>query len=169
MSDIFDQISNFMRGIFHDDDVFADTAMDEDLQSAWEELDAFLNTGSSAADGTSGSSRGGSSASGHSGRQHSTSGSGRTGNHGHGAQQQDLHSGMLELRKAYQDLEVPFLAEPSEVRRSYKRLVRAYHPDRWASSQEQMQTATRITSRITQAYKQIQEFEKRRGHSTEQE
>ncbi|MFW5800832.1 MAG: hypothetical protein ACOCVC_02265 [Spirochaeta sp.] len=135
MSDIFDRISDFMRSMFGDDDVFADSARnDPDLQDAWEELETFMKTGSTAASGSTGYSGSRTRSS------HST----------HGADK-ELHSHMVELRKDYQTLEVPFLADFDLVRNSYKRMLRSYHPDRWGHDTDRMQIATEVTSRITSA------------------
>jgi DnaJ-domain-containing protein 1 len=65
-----------------------------------------------------------------------------------------------ELRLAYAALEVPYGADFATVRKSYRTLMRKYHPDRHTSSPEKQRAATELAQKLTAAYELIQ---KRRG------
>ncbi len=65
-----------------------------------------------------------------------------------------------ELRRAYAALEVPFGSDFATVRKSYRILMRKYHPDRHARSPEKQKAATELAQKLTLAYKLI---EKRAG------
>lgn len=67
------------------------------------------------------------------------------------------------LRQDYANLEVPFGAPFDEVRRSYRRLLAAYHPDRNAGDPEKLRLATEITKKINISYRRIEELEEKRG------
>lgn len=62
-----------------------------------------------------------------------------------------------ELRRAYAALEVPFGADFPTVRRSYRALMRKYHPDRHGGSPEKLKTATELAQKLTLAYKLIEQ------------
>ena len=65
-----------------------------------------------------------------------------------------------ELRRAYAALEVPFGADFATVRKSYRALMRKYHPDRHAGSPDKQKTATELAQKLSAAYQLI---EKRAG------
>jgi hypothetical protein len=67
------------------------------------------------------------------------------------------------LRPDYANLEVPFGADIETVRRSYKRLVLHYHPDRHAGSSEKLRVATEITKKVNQSFERIRSFQERAG------
>jgi curved DNA-binding protein CbpA len=56
------------------------------------------------------------------------------------------------LRRAYAALEVPFDADFQTVRRSYRALMRKYHPDRHQGSPEKQKSATELAQKLTAAY-----------------
>ena len=62
-----------------------------------------------------------------------------------------------DLRRAYAALEVPFGAEFATVRKSYRTLMRKYHPDRHVGSPDKLKAATEVAQQLTQAYKLIEE------------
>lgn len=66
-----------------------------------------------------------------------------------------------ELRRAYAALEVPFGADFATVRKSYRALMRKYHPDRHAGNPEKQRSATELAQQLTLAYKLIEK--NRRG------
>jgi DnaJ-domain-containing protein 1 len=66
-----------------------------------------------------------------------------------------------ELRRAYAALEVPFGADFATVRRSYRALMRKYHPDHHAATPEKQKTATELAQKLTQAYKLIEQRARR--------
>ncbi|MFW5741857.1 MAG: J domain-containing protein [Spirochaetota bacterium] len=67
--------------------------------------------------------------------------------------------GMPEsLRRDFRNLEVPAGAPLPDVRRAYKRLMAAYHPDRHSSDPERLRTATEITKKLNQSFQRIRAF-----------
>jgi DnaJ-domain-containing protein 1 len=62
-----------------------------------------------------------------------------------------------ELRRAYAALEVPFGADFATVRKSYRALMRKYHPDRHTGSPEKQKTATELAQKLTQAYELLEQ------------
>lgn len=59
------------------------------------------------------------------------------------------------LRIDYRNLEVPFGAPLTEVRRSYKRLLTEFHPDKHSSDPNRFRTATEVTKRLNRSYERI--------------
>lgn len=68
------------------------------------------------------------------------------------------HQEMESLRQDYANLEVSFGAPFEEVKRSYKKLLRRYHPDRHSSDPEKLKLATEITTKINESYNRIKIF-----------
>jgi DnaJ-domain-containing protein 1 len=60
------------------------------------------------------------------------------------------------IRKAYAALEVPAGSDLEAVKRSYRRLMRKYHPDLNAGSSEKQRAATDLSQRLTEAYKTLE-------------
>ena len=69
------------------------------------------------------------------------------------------------LRADYANLEVPFGADIETVRRSYKRLVLSYHPDRHADHPEKVRVATEITKKVNESFERIRSWQERTGAS----
>jgi DnaJ-domain-containing protein 1 len=65
------------------------------------------------------------------------------------------------IRKAYAALEVPAGSDFETVRRSYRRLMRKYHPDLHGGAPEKQRAATDLTQRLTQAYKALEKHLRR--------
>lgn len=63
----------------------------------------------------------------------------------------------LERLRWYRTLEVGPEASMEEVRSSYRRLLRKYHPDRFASDPEKLRAATEVARKITAAYNGIKQ------------
>jgi len=59
------------------------------------------------------------------------------------------------LRKDFRNLEVPFGAPLPEVRKSYKSLMTAFHPDRHSADPEKFRTATEVTKKLNQSFQRI--------------
>lgn len=59
------------------------------------------------------------------------------------------------LEREYRVLELPTGASMDEVRDSYKRLLRKYHPDRFVGSPEKQRAATEVTQAVIAAYRAI--------------
>jgi DnaJ-domain-containing protein 1 len=60
------------------------------------------------------------------------------------------------IRKAYAALEVPAGSDFETVRRSYRRLMRKYHPDLHGGSPDKQKAATDLAQRLTEAYKTLE-------------
>ena len=58
----------------------------------------------------------------------------------------------------YRTLELEPGATHEEVRRSYRRLLKQYHPDRFAKDPEKYKVATEVTRNITAAYDGLSEL-----------
>jgi DnaJ-domain-containing protein 1 len=60
------------------------------------------------------------------------------------------------IRRAYAALELPAGSDFEAVKRSYRRLMRKYHPDLNAGSPEKQKAATDLSQRLTEAYKTLE-------------
>ena len=60
------------------------------------------------------------------------------------------------LRELYAQLEVPYGAGFDEVKKSFRRLMRKYHPDLHAGNPVKHRTATQLTMLLTQAYNELE-------------
>ena len=60
----------------------------------------------------------------------------------------------------YRTLEVPVGADFSEVRKSYRRLLAKYHPDKYANDPEKYSAATEVTRKINAAYNGLKAMNK---------
>ena len=56
------------------------------------------------------------------------------------------------MAKHYKTLDLPYGAEFAEVKSAYRKLMRKYHPDRYASDPEKYKAATEVAQKITEAY-----------------
>jgi DnaJ-domain-containing protein 1 len=56
------------------------------------------------------------------------------------------------VRKAYAALEVPYGADFDAVKKSYRTLMRKYHPDRHTGSPDKQKAAHELTTKLTAAY-----------------
>jgi DnaJ-domain-containing protein 1 len=72
-----------------------------------------------------------------------------------GAQGRGPMPSQRELEGWYRTLEVPIDSEFEIVRKSYRRLVAKYHPDRFADEPAKLEAATEVTRKITIAYNGI--------------
>jgi DnaJ-domain-containing protein 1 len=61
-----------------------------------------------------------------------------------------------EIRRAYAALEVPYGSDFATVRKSYRALMRKYHPDRHAGSPEKQKFATELAQKLSAAYQLIE-------------
>lgn len=61
------------------------------------------------------------------------------------------------LRRDFRNLEVPPGTPLSEVKKAYKRLLVAFHPDRHATPEKQ-QTATLVTQKLNESYGRIRDY-----------
>ncbi len=138
MDPIFDRLGSLLRSFFQDDGphYHRNSNVDEDFQTAWDELNDFL----SGSDGTSKS--------------------------GHSSPKSDAHSGSAgtgssrvvpqELRDDYKLLQVRFGAPFDEVHKAYKKLLLKNHPD---YHQNEPQRATHMTQKLNYSFQRIKNFE----------
>lgn len=145
MDQIFDRLTNLFRTLFAEDPFDSDSYentrnryYDPDLQEAWEELDEFLNEGKTD--------------------------TGRTYRHKK-TYSQKVDPELETLKKDYANLEVGFKAPFTEAKKAYKRLLRKYHPDRFANNPRKLKIATEITKKINESFNRIREYEKKSGNS----
>lgn len=97
-------------------------------------------------------SAGQASGSGHAGSRGQTAGGG----HARKPSSTSSTSSDDELRLAYAALEVPFGADFATVRKSYRQLMRKYHPDRHTASPDKQKAATELAQKLSQAYELIE-------------
>ena len=57
-----------------------------------------------------------------------------------------------DRRRWYRTLELEPGADLQQVRRAYRRLMKLYHPDRFANDPEKLEVATAVTRKVTEAY-----------------
>ena len=62
-----------------------------------------------------------------------------------------------EVRRAYAALEVPLGSSFETVRKSYRTLMRKYHPDHHSGSPEKQKIATELTQKLTDAYRLLEQ------------
>jgi DnaJ-domain-containing protein 1 len=131
-----DRLAGFLRSLFGDDGegnargsspAGAGGFRDPDLTDAWEELDDYMRTGTTR-----------------------TVGSGRQGTSSRERRPPDPG-----LRQDYANLEVAFGADIETVRRSYKRLMMKYHPDKHSGDPEKQRIALEITKKINESFERI--------------
>ena len=61
-----------------------------------------------------------------------------------------------KVQKAYAALEVPAGSDFETVRRSYRALMRKYHPDHHTGSPEKQRAANEVAQRLTESYKLLE-------------
>ena len=61
------------------------------------------------------------------------------------------------LRELYAQLEVPYGAPFDDVKKSFRRLMRKYHPDLHIGNPQKHKTATQLTMSLTQAYNELEQ------------
>ena len=138
MSDLFEHLGRTIRSIFEDDK----HSWDPDMKDAWQELNSFLDEESAFDEELGGDSER---------RRRNNPGSDYTG--GATAQQSSP-----SLTKDFRNLELPVTATIEEVKKSYKRLLALYHPDRHTADPEKQRLATEITSRLNLSYDRICQY-----------
>ena len=68
-----------------------------------------------------------------------------------------------DLKQDYKNLEVPYKSDFEDVKKSYKTLLRKYHPDHFAQDREKCKNATEITKKINESFHRIKEFHEHEG------
>lgn len=145
MDPIFERLETLLKSMFQDlgrGSYRSTTSGDPDMKEAWEELDDFLK-GEKGREKTEGSG---------SGNQQRDRSENYYGNRYQNAGPDE------ELRKDFQSLEVPFGSSLETVKKSYKVLLRKYHPDLHASNPEKLKHATEVTQKLNLAYQRIETY-----------
>jgi DnaJ-domain-containing protein 1 len=71
-------------------------------------------------------------------------------------------AGDAAIRKAYAALEVQPGSDFETIRKSYRRLMRKYHPDLHRGSPEAQRAATDLAQRLTESYKLLEKHSRKR-------
>lgn len=143
MDKFFDALGDILKSLLSGDSSGSSRGAgsrysDPDMQAAWDELEEFLNEDEDTAARTAGET------------------------------EDRFRDPVVErrretLRRDYDILEVPYGAPLESVKKSYKRLLRRYHPDRNADDPEKLKAATEITKKINVSYRRIEDFEDSRS------
>ncbi len=59
---------------------------------------------------------------------------------------------VADRKRWYRTLELEPGADATEVRKAYRRLLKKFHPDRFANDPEKLKVATEVTRKLTEAY-----------------
>ena len=131
--DIFDRLGNLIRTILDDEETGESASVrfsDPDERAAWEELEEYMES--------------------------DTSAGARTGRPTFDAGERSEMP--ASLRKDFRNLEVPVGAPIDDVRKAYKRLMTAFHPDRHSADPERLRTATEVTKKLNQSFQRIRTY-----------
>ncbi len=135
MDRFFDKLGDLLRSIIQEEPEDNINQKDPDFKAAWEEIDEFLKTG-------------------------------------HNRQPSSANSRPVKdipvpegYKQDFINLEVLPAASLEEVRRSYKKLLRKYHPDRHADNPQKQQMATRITQKLNVSYQRIVRLKNNQFHN----
>jgi len=161
MDKFFDKLGDILQSLMGSDSGRGRSynLRDPDMREAIEELDAYLESGAPGS-GEPGLGEPGLGAS-----QRRTAGSGGS---DAGSSRDRRYPGAEHadpsLRRDYAILEVAFAAPLADVRKSYKRLLHKYHPDRFSGDAEKQTLANEVTQRLNEAFDRIERAHKaRRG------
>jgi DnaJ-domain-containing protein 1 len=143
MDKFFDRLGDLLRSLLEGDSSTAGyyDLKDPDMQAATEELDEYLKNGGIPDEPETGFYRQ------------------RKDSQEHQSRAPEVDAG---LRGDYATLEVSFAAPLREVRKSYKRLLHKYHPDRFSLEAEKQALATEVTQRLNAAFARIEAQYKKR-------
>jgi DnaJ-domain-containing protein 1 len=84
----------------------------------------------------------------------SSSARGSAGRRSHGSPFQRENDKLAEY---YKVLDLPYGADFAQVKTSYRKLMRKYHPDRHVGNPKKLKAATELSMRVTQAYTALEE------------
>jgi hypothetical protein len=117
----------------------AQAAQDEFFRRAREQARQQANRSAGASGASSGASSG--------------AGAGRAGaGHGSPFRRQDE-----KIAEYYKVLDLPYGADFAQVKSTYRKLMRKYHPDRHVGNPKKLKAATELSMRVTQAYNALEE------------
>jgi DnaJ-domain-containing protein 1 len=144
---IFERLEDLVKSYLNGGDDFRFPGergfTDPDLNSAYEELDEFLNAKSGTGNFSAGKKR--DAKRGPDGSRTAGDKTGRT-------------PVPEELRGDFAELGVPFGALADECKAAYKQLLKKHHPDRHAGHQGNMQKATEKSARVNAAFDRIERW-----------
>lgn len=133
----------------------AEAAQEEFFRRAREQERQQASQGSSQASGqTSGSQTGQRSTRSAGSAGASSSSRGSTGSRSQGSPFQRQNDKLAEY---YKVLDLPYGADFAQVKASYRKLMRKYHPDRHTGNPKKLKAATELSMRVTQAYTALEE------------
>jgi DnaJ-domain-containing protein 1 len=69
------------------------------------------------------------------------------------------------LRQYYANLEVPYDSDLEVVKKSYRNLMRRYHPDRHSADPEREKLSTALSQELTRAYDAVVAHLRRQGRA----
>lgn len=69
-------------------------------------------------------------------------------------------AGQKTIREYYANLEVPYGADMPTVKKAYRRLMKKYHPDRYANDPKMEALATELSQELSQAYKAVKAYQR---------
>lgn len=150
MDKFFDKLGDLLQSLLGGDAGRSGSydLRDPDMREAVAELDAYLEWGTS---------------------QRRTAGSGGAGpgtsQRRTADQQNPGKPGSVDqaLRKDYATLDVSFAAAFDDVRKSYKRLLHKYHPDRFSGDEGKQALANEVTQLLNEAFARIERQHKYGG------
>ena len=152
MDRFFDKLGDLLQSLLGGDSAGTSgyDLRDPDMREAVEELDAYLESGVSQrrTAGPGGFDHGGS--------QRRTAASGASRDQGNDRRYKDEGYRDQSLRRDYATLEVAFAAPLADVKKSYKRLLHKYHPDRFSGDTEKQTLANEVTQRLNEAFDRIE-------------
>lgn len=150
MDRIFDRLGKVLLSWLRVSSDNTSSTTDPHMQEAWNELNAYLN-------GEEGYHSQGSS-------RYSQFNSQRDRSQDDDTRRRNEHASQGKnenLREDYANLEVPAGASFEQVKRSYKKMLRRYHPDRHFTDPEKLKLATEITTKINESYNRIKSRDQR--------
>ncbi len=145
MDKFFDRLGDLLQSLLGGDAGRSGTydLRDPDMREAVAELDAYLESGVS---------------------QRRTAGSGASQQRTAGRQDPGKPGSVDQaLRKDYATLDVSFAAPFNDVRKSYKRLLHKYHPDRFSGDEKKQALANEVTQLLNEAFARIERQHKFSG------
>jgi DnaJ-domain-containing protein 1 len=137
---LFDRLSSLIRSLMTEDGApRASRPADPDLAAAMDELDEFLSTGKNT-------------------ERPEPHGERRETARPRSAPRSEVPE---DIVKAYRNLELSPAATTEQIRASYRRLMRTYHPDKHTGDVEKQRIATEITQHLTESFIKIREYRAR--------
>ncbi len=150
MDNFFDDLGEFVKSVF-DGSIFTSsnkTYTDPDMQEAMDELDDYLNEGKEKTNRT----------------RSNTQSSSNNRNYNNYKQRKTYartNSELEKLKEDFANLEVPFGSPLPKVKKSYRKLLRQYHPDKHANDPEKLKIATEIAKKINVSFQKIESYYKK--------